>query len=58
MPYKIRLCVLCEKNHVHVNDIICRWRNVKDIKDVSTHVLEQYRSDFSRQRPDQVTCLF
>uniref|UniRef100_A0A2N9IZZ8 Aminotransferase-like plant mobile domain-containing protein n=1 Tax=Fagus sylvatica TaxID=28930 RepID=A0A2N9IZZ8_FAGSY len=23
-------------------------------KDVSTHVLEQYRSDFSRQRPDQV----
>uniref|UniRef100_A0A2N9EDD0 Aminotransferase-like plant mobile domain-containing protein n=1 Tax=Fagus sylvatica TaxID=28930 RepID=A0A2N9EDD0_FAGSY len=31
-----------------------RWRNAKDIKDVSTHVLEQYRSDFSRQRPDQV----
>uniref|UniRef100_A0A2N9F4Q3 Aminotransferase-like plant mobile domain-containing protein n=1 Tax=Fagus sylvatica TaxID=28930 RepID=A0A2N9F4Q3_FAGSY len=30
-----------------------RWRNAKDIKDVSTHVLEQYRSDFSRQRPDQ-----
>uniref|UniRef100_A0A2N9GJU2 Aminotransferase-like plant mobile domain-containing protein n=1 Tax=Fagus sylvatica TaxID=28930 RepID=A0A2N9GJU2_FAGSY len=30
------------------------WRNAKDIKDVSTHVLEQYRSDFSRQRPDQV----
>uniref|UniRef100_A0A2N9FXJ1 Aminotransferase-like plant mobile domain-containing protein n=1 Tax=Fagus sylvatica TaxID=28930 RepID=A0A2N9FXJ1_FAGSY len=31
-----------------------KWRNAKDIKDVSTHVLEQYRSDFSRQRPDQV----
>uniref|UniRef100_A0A2N9IKW6 Aminotransferase-like plant mobile domain-containing protein n=1 Tax=Fagus sylvatica TaxID=28930 RepID=A0A2N9IKW6_FAGSY len=31
-----------------------RWRNAKDIKDVSTHVLEQYRSDFSRQRPDQI----
>uniref|UniRef100_A0A2N9FHZ6 Aminotransferase-like plant mobile domain-containing protein n=1 Tax=Fagus sylvatica TaxID=28930 RepID=A0A2N9FHZ6_FAGSY len=31
------------------------WRNAKDIKDVSTHVLEQYRSDFSRQRPDQIT---
>uniref|UniRef100_A0A2N9IHE9 Aminotransferase-like plant mobile domain-containing protein n=1 Tax=Fagus sylvatica TaxID=28930 RepID=A0A2N9IHE9_FAGSY len=31
-----------------------KWRNAKDIKDVSTHVLEQYRSNFSRQRPDQV----
>uniref|UniRef100_A0A2N9GV37 Aminotransferase-like plant mobile domain-containing protein n=1 Tax=Fagus sylvatica TaxID=28930 RepID=A0A2N9GV37_FAGSY len=31
-----------------------RWRNAKDVKDVSTHVLEQYRSDFARQRPDQV----
>uniref|UniRef100_A0A2N9G5I4 Aminotransferase-like plant mobile domain-containing protein n=1 Tax=Fagus sylvatica TaxID=28930 RepID=A0A2N9G5I4_FAGSY len=30
-----------------------RWCNAKDINDVSTHVLEQYRSDFSRQRPDQ-----
>uniref|UniRef100_A0A2N9EEU1 Aminotransferase-like plant mobile domain-containing protein n=1 Tax=Fagus sylvatica TaxID=28930 RepID=A0A2N9EEU1_FAGSY len=31
-----------------------RWRNAKDVKDVSTHVLEQYRSDFARQRPNQV----
>uniref|UniRef100_A0A2N9I654 Aminotransferase-like plant mobile domain-containing protein n=1 Tax=Fagus sylvatica TaxID=28930 RepID=A0A2N9I654_FAGSY len=30
-----------------------RWCNAKDINDVSTHVLEQYRSDLSRQRPDQ-----
>jgi hypothetical protein len=31
---------------------------VKDVKDVCTHVLEQYRSEFARQRPDQVACLF
>lgn len=31
-----------------------RWRNVKDVKDVSTQVLEQYRSEFARQHPDQV----
>jgi hypothetical protein len=54
MPYKIRLW----QNFPLMNTFHCKWHNAKDIKDVSTHVLEQYRSDFSRQRPDQVTCLF